>query len=105
MQPFFLVKSGERKQRCRIYGSIIWMARNGSFKEEIKSFVEQEFQYDLSRTCDQSRTAVPLGGDCDTLICITGSMAEALYSIPEELKDACLNYIMEDINIVLSKFV
>lgn len=33
----------------------IWMARHGSSKEEIKAFVEQEFGYDLSRTCDEIR--------------------------------------------------
>ena len=35
--------------------SIIWMARNGYGKTEIKSFVEKEFKYDLSRTCDEIR--------------------------------------------------
>lgn len=33
----------------------IWMALNGFTKEEIKSFIEAEFGYDLSRTCDQIR--------------------------------------------------
>lgn len=33
---------------------------------------------------DVIRTAVSLGGDCDTLTCIAGSMAEACYEIPDE---------------------
>lgn len=115
--------------------SVIWMARNGSPKDKIKSFVESEFNYDLSRTCDQIRptykfdescqgtvpeaitaflegsdfedvirTAVSLGGDCDTLTCIAGSMAEALYPIPELLKEKCLGIITEDMRQVLVAF-
>lgn len=33
----------------------IFMARTGSSKEEIKEYVEREFGYDLSRTCDEIR--------------------------------------------------
>ena len=32
------------------------MARNGSSKEEIKTYIEREFHYDLSRTLDNIRT-------------------------------------------------
>ena len=97
--------------------------------------MESEFNYDLSRTCDQIRptykfdescqgtvpeaitaflegsdfedvirTAVSLGGDCDTLTCIAGSMAEALYPIPEPLKEKCLGIITEDMRQVLAAF-
>lgn len=38
---------------------------------------------------DSLRTAVSLGGDSDTLAAITGSIAEAFYGVPEELKQAC----------------
>ena len=79
--------------------------------------MEREFGYDLSRTCDEIRptyyhvescqetvpqaimaflestdfedalrTAVSLGGDSDTL---TGSIAEAFYGVPEELRQEC----------------
>ena len=50
------------------------------------------------------RTAVSLGGDCDTLTCIAGSMAEALYPIPELLKEKCLGIITEDMRQVLAAF-
>lgn len=33
----------------------IFMARNGASKEEIKSYVEQEYHYDLNRTLDEIR--------------------------------------------------
>ncbi len=35
--------------------SCIFLARNGATKKEIKQYVEQEFQYDLSRTLDEIR--------------------------------------------------
>ena len=38
---------------------------------------------------DVIRTAVSVGGDCDTLTCIAGSIAEAFYGVPEELKWEC----------------
>ena len=38
---------------------------------------------------DVIRTAVSLGGDCDTLTCIAGGMAEAFYGIPLEMANEC----------------
>ena len=35
--------------------SVIWMARNGYFKTQIKDYVIKEFGYDLSRNCDEIR--------------------------------------------------
>ena len=96
--------------------SAIFLARNGSSKEQIKDYIISEFGYDLSRTCDEIRpayhhvetcqqtvpeaitafmegmdfedvirTAVSLGGDCDTLTCIAGSIAEAFYGVPADI--------------------
>ena len=113
----------------------IFLARTGSTKEAIKAYIEENFQYDLSRTCDEIRpgychvescqetvpeaitaflegqsfvdvirTAVSLGGDCDTLTCIAGSMAEAFYGVPEELKAECRKRLPEEILAVLLRF-
>ena len=38
---------------------------------------------------DALRTSVSLGGDSDTLAAITGSIAEAFYGVPEDLKQEC----------------
>ena len=98
----------------------IFLAHTGHDKAEIKAYVEREFGYDLSRSCDEIRpdyhhvescqetvpqaitaflessdfenalrTAVSLGGDSDTLAAITGSIAEAFYGVPENLKAEC----------------
>ncbi len=115
--------------------SAIWMARNGSSKDEIRNYIIQEFGYDLSRTCDEIRpayyhietcqqtvpeaitafmegndfedvvrTAVSLGGDCDTLTCIAAGMAEAMYEIPEFMEKECRSRLPEDMKAVLDRF-
>ena len=53
---------------------------------------------------DVIRTAVSLGGDCDTLTCIAGSMAEGFYGVPEELKQQCRERLPEDLRKVLRQF-
>lgn len=115
--------------------SAIFLARTGSTKAEIKNYIEQQFHYDLSRTCDEIRptyrhvescqetvpesitaflegnsfenvirTAVSLGGDCDTLTAIAGSIAEGFYGVPEELKQQCRERLPEDLRKVLQRF-
>ena len=107
---------------------VIFLARTGHSKPEIKQYVEQTFGYDLNRTCDEIRptyhhvetcqetvpeaiiaflesvsfedalrNAVSLGGDSDTLACITGGIAEAFYGMPQELRDETLKRLPEDI--------
>ena len=46
---------------------------------------------------DVIRTAVSLGGDCDTLTCIAGSIAEAFYGVPDALIAACRERLPQDI--------
>lgn len=52
---------------------------------------------------DVIRTAVSLGGDCDTLTCIAGSMAEGFYGVPAELKQECRRRIPEQFCNVLDR--
>jgi ADP-ribosylglycohydrolase len=93
----------------------VFLARQGKDKPSIKTYIEDKFSYDLSRslsdikqtydfdeTCqgtvpqaiiaflesndyeDAIRKAVFLGGDSDTLACITGGIAQAYYKdIPD----------------------
>lgn len=115
--------------------SVIFMARNGASKEEIKDYVIHEFGYDLSRTCDEIRpnyrhvescqetvpeaitaflegidfedvirTTVSLGGDCDTLTAIAGSMAEAYYGVSEWMREECEKRIEPEMREVLERF-
>lgn len=115
--------------------SAIFLARTGSSKAEIKAYIEDQFGYDFSRSCDEIRpgyyhvescqetvpeaiaaflegdsfedvirTAVSLGGDCDTLTCIAGAIAEGFYGIPEDLKQECHNRLPEQLRGVLRRF-
>ena len=113
----------------------IYLARTGKTKAEIKAYIETEFGYDLSRTCDEIRpeyyhvescmetvpeaitaflegedfedvirTAVSLGGDCDTLTAIAGSMAEGFYGVPDALKQECYGRLTEEMKNILRRF-
>lgn len=53
---------------------------------------------------DVIRTAVSLGGDCDTLTCIAGSIAEAFYGIPSEMIKECRKRLPEDMLSVIDRF-
>lgn len=56
----------------------IWMARNGSTKEEIKAYIESTFEYNLSRTIDEIKEA---GYDFDSTC--QGSVPEAIIAFLE----------------------
>ena len=43
------------------------------------------------------RLAVSLGGDSDTLTAIAGSIAEAYYPIPEDIKKIALKFLDDDL--------
>ena len=45
--------------------------------------------------------AVSLGGDSDTLACITGGIAEAFYGMPPELQQETLKCLPEDLRAAL----
>lgn len=53
---------------------------------------------------DVIRTAVSLGGDCDTLAAIAGSIAEGFYGVPAELKEECYKRLPEPLLKVLNAF-
>ena len=113
----------------------IFLARMGHSKAEIRQYIVETFDYDLSRTCaeirptyrhvescqetvpeaitaflegkdfeDVIRTAVSLGGDCDTLTAIAGSIAEGFYGIPENLAEKCLKRLPDDLQEIVERF-
>ena len=53
---------------------------------------------------DVLRTAVSLGGDCDTLTCIACGIAEAFYPVPAELILSCRSYLPSDMLSVIDRF-
>jgi ADP-ribosylglycohydrolase len=50
------------------------------------------------------RTAISLGGDCETLTAIAGSIAEGFYGVPQELKQQCRSRLPQPLQQVLQQF-
>ncbi len=70
----------------------------GSVPEAITAFLcGENFE-------DVLREAVSLGGDSDTIAAIAGSIAEAFYGIPDNLKAKCYDYLTDDLAAVLRTF-
>ncbi len=53
---------------------------------------------------DVIRTAVSLGGDCDTLTCIAGGIAESFYGVPLPMKEEVRRRLKADLLQVLDDF-
>lgn len=71
----------------------------GSLPPALVSFLESEnFE-------DAIRNAISIGGDSDTLGAITGSIAEAAYGIPEDIKNKAINYLDKKIKELYNKWV
>ena len=118
--------------------SAIYLARKGKSKEYIRSFITDNFGYDLNRCCDDIRCdykfdescqgtvpealiaflesrsfedairlAVSLGGDSDTLACITGGIAEAFYRyrIPYGIRSKVLSLLDDDLRRIVKEFI
>lgn len=98
-----------------VVSSVIYMARTGMKKEEIKEYLKAEYEINLDYNLEELqktylfdgtcnvleiclyilflsndyesaiRNAISIGGDTDTIACIVGGMAEALYGVPPYL--------------------
>ncbi len=53
---------------------------------------------------DAIRNAISLGGDSDTLAAITGSIAEAAYGVPDEIKQKALSILDETLRNIYLQF-
>ncbi len=53
---------------------------------------------------DALRNAVSIGGDTDTIACIAGGLAEALFGLPEEIAAQARAYLTDDLKAVVAQF-
>ncbi|MBO7610335.1 MAG: ADP-ribosylglycohydrolase family protein [Muribaculaceae bacterium] len=53
---------------------------------------------------DAIRNAVSIGGDSDTIACITGGIAEPLFGIPQSLADWACSKLPDDLSALLTEF-
>lgn len=71
----------------------------GTCPQAIRAFLEgEDFE-------DVVRTAVSLGGDCDTLTAISASIAEACYGMPEEMVQEVRDRIPEEMRSVADRIL
>lgn len=70
----------------------------GSVPEAIIAFLEStSFE-------DAIRKAISIGGDSDTIACITGGIAEAYYGVPGEIADKAYDYLPDEFIEIVEAF-
>lgn len=77
-----------------------------SFNETCQGTVPQAVTAFLESTGfeDAVRNAISVGGDSDTLAAITGSIAEAAYSVPGEIRNKALSYLDEPLLDIVNRW-
>ena len=78
----------------------------GKFDETCMDAVPLSF-YLLSKASsfeDAIRLAISHGGDSDTIGAIVGSIAEARFGIPQDIKEKAISYLTDDMKDVLKQF-
>ncbi|MDR1728583.1 MAG: ADP-ribosylglycohydrolase family protein [Acidobacteriota bacterium] len=113
--------------------AIFW-ARRGATKDDIRRRIARDYYaldftvdairptYRFNETCqgtvpqaiecflesssfeDAIRTAISLGGDSDTVAAITGSIAEAHYGVPEEIRETALSYLDAELRAIYDRW-
>jgi ADP-ribosylglycohydrolase len=80
--------------------------QTNTFNETCQVTVPQAIVCFLESTDFESaiRLAVSIGGDSDTIAAITGSIAEAYYGIPEQIKKQALGYLPQEFINVIDNF-
>lgn len=70
----------------------------GSVPQAIRAFLDgTDFE-------DCIRNAISIGGDSDTIGCITGSIAEAYYGIPQDIREKAMDYLPTDFRNLVTEF-
>ena len=71
----------------------------GTVPQAITVFIESE-SYE-----DAIRNAISIGGDSDTLACITGGIAEAFYGkLPKDISETAMNILDESLRETVVRF-
>ena len=70
----------------------------GSVSEAIIAFLESD-DYESA-----IRLAISIGGDSDTIACMTGGIAAAYYGIPDEIVEKAYRYLKDDVKYSIDVF-
>ena len=80
-------------------GYYFYVSCQGSVPQAITAFLESE-DYE-----DAIRNAVSIGGDSETIACITGGIAEAFYGgVPTSISDKAVAILDENLKSTVFKF-
>ncbi len=81
-------------------GYVFDVSSQGTVPQAVRAFIDStDFE-------DALRTAVSLGGDCDTLTCITGGIAQAFYKgVPENIQARVYEILDERLGKITGRFL
>ena len=117
---------------CAVAGAV-YLARTGAGKEAIRAFVESYYPLDFTLdairesyafdvSCrgsvpqamvaflesesfeDAIRNAISIGGDSDTIACMTGAVAEAFYGVPDPIRTQVLPFVTGEVRAIYDRF-
>ena len=75
-----------------------WVTCRGSIPQAMTAFFEgKDFE-------DCIRGAISIGGDADTIACMTGAVAEAYYGVSYEMEDKAIEYLSDDLKNIYYAF-
>jgi ADP-ribosylglycohydrolase len=113
----FLARTGSTKKEIREYvatsfhydlsRSVAEIRPTYKFDESCQGTVPQAIVCLLESTDfeDAIRNAISLGGDSDTLACITGGIAQAHYGVPAGIADRAMSILDEELRAVTTRFI
>ena len=133
---YYTHNNREAQRGAEAIAVCIFLARTGASKKDIKNYIVQKYQYKLpqlndirndytfdSRTSysvppaieaflesesyeDAIRNAVSIGGDSDTIACMSGGIAEAFYhEIPIEIKNRAFSLLDAGLKETIRQFL
>ena len=79
---------------------------NYDFDETCQGTVPQALEafFESASFEDAIRNAISIGGDSDTLAAITGSIAEAYYGVPTDIREKAESYLDDYLLSILREF-
>ena len=103
---YILKNEMEKRYRYNLNFTLDKIRSSYTFNESCQGTVPQALVAILeSRDFEGAiRNAISIGGDSDTLAAITGSIAEAAYVIPENIKKKSFDYLNEPIKELYNKW-
>lgn len=119
---------------AQVTAGLVYLALNGEDRHTMRDYAEDYYDlsftldeirptYRFNETCmetvpqaivaflesesfeDAIRNAISVGGDSDTLAAITGGIAGAFYSVPEELYEKATTFLDDRLNAILRAIV